>query len=93
MLGGPPHFPCGCGGHTGVLVMHGGNGGISDLGRRFVRCFVAALDDAGLPADPEFRTAVRADMKWAVAEVLAHEERAAVPAGLPMLRWGWNGSY
>ncbi|QJY50099.1 group II truncated hemoglobin [Pseudonocardia broussonetiae] len=91
VLGGPPHFSRACGGHTDVLVLHGGNGDISDLGRRFVRCFVAALDDAGLPADPEFRTAVRAYMEWAVADVLAHEEPAAVPAGLPMPRWGWNG--
>ncbi|MBW0091037.1 oxidoreductase [Pseudonocardia sp. KRD-184] len=91
VLDGPPHFSGDCGSHTEVLVMHGGNGDMSDLGRRFVDCFVAAIDDAGLPDDAEFRAALRAYMEWAVADVLAHEEPADVPAQLPLPRWDWNG--
>ena len=52
--------------------MHAGNGDITDLGRRFVRCFVAAADDAQLPADPAFREALRAYMEWAVDDVLTY---------------------
>jgi hemoglobin len=92
VLGGPPRFSSECGDHSAVLQMHAGNGDMSDLGRRFVDCFVGAMDDAGLPDDREFRAALRAYMEWAVAEVLAYRDRdARVPGGLPMPRWSWDG--
>ena len=92
VLGGPPAFSKTCGDHSAVLTMHAGNGDISDLGRRFVECFVAAADDAGLPADLEFRAALRSYMEWAVAEVLTYGPRDhVVPQDLPMPKWGWDG--
>ena len=92
VFGGPPRYSRGCGDQTGVLQMHAGNGDITDLGRRFVACFVAAADDAGLPADPEFREALRAYMEWAVADVLVWSpEGSRVPPGTPMPRWSWDG--
>ena len=59
------------GAQTSVLQMHAGNGDMGDLGERFLACFVAAADDAGLPGDPAFRNALRAYMRWAVDDVLA----------------------
>ncbi|WP_410564964.1 group II truncated hemoglobin [Amycolatopsis sp. cmx-4-61] len=92
VMGGPPRFSAECSDHSAMLRMHAGNGDISDLGRRFVACFVAAADDAGLPADPGFRAALRSYMEWAVAEVLTyHGPPTEVPAGLPLPRWSWNG--
>jgi hemoglobin len=91
VLGGPPRFSESCSDHSAMLVMHGGNGVMTDLGRRFVECFVLAADDADLPEDPEFRTALRAYMEWAVAEVLANAEPTEVAAGLAMPHWSWDG--
>jgi hemoglobin len=92
VMGGPSRYSELGGDHSTVLHMHSGNGDMSDLGRRFVECFVGAADDAGLPADPEFRAALRAYMQWAVDEVLSYSpEDATVPSGLPMPRWSWNG--
>lgn len=92
VLGGPPRFSGSCSDHSTVLQMHAGNGDLSDLGRRFVDCFVGAVEDAGLPADPEFRASMRAYMEWAVAEVLSYPDPdARVPAGLSMPRWSWDG--
>ena len=92
VMGGPPAYSETCGDHTSVLVMHAGNGDLSDLGRRFVECFTAAADDAGLPDPPEFRAALRAYMTWAVDEVLAYgPPDAKVAEGLPMPRWSWDG--
>ena len=92
VLGGPPRFSDECGDQSGVLLMHAHNGDMGDLGERFVACFVAAADDAGLPADPEFRAALRAYMEWAVADVLTYSPvDAAVPAAAPMPRWSWDG--
>jgi hemoglobin len=89
VMGGPPTFSQTCGDHSSVLDMHAGNGDMSDLGRRFVDCFVAAMDDAELPEDEHFRESLRAYMVWAVGEVLFYEAPGSVPGGLPMPRWTW----
>jgi hemoglobin len=92
VMGGPPVFSRRYSDHSAVLRMHAGNGDLTDLGRRFLDCFVEAQDDAGLPADPKFRAALRAYMVWAVDEVLSYPERdAAIPSGLAMPRWSWDG--
>lgn len=92
VMGGPPRYSESCGDHSGMLTMHAGNGDMTDLGRRFVECFVHAADDANLPADPEFREALRAYMRWAVDEVLSYPERdATIPANAPMPHWSWDG--
>jgi hemoglobin len=91
VLGGPPTYSQSCGDHSGVLTMHCGNGDMSDLGERFVRCFDLAMDDAELPADPDFRAAMHDYMRWAVDDVLAHEAPDSIRPGNPMPRWGWGG--
>ena len=93
VMGGPPTYSQSCGGdQTEVLRMHAGNGDITDLGERFLRCFDAAADDADLPADPAFRAALHTYMRWAVDDVLAYpDEDAVVAPGKPMPSWSWNG--
>jgi hemoglobin len=92
VMGGPPLFSQSCGTQYDVLHMHAGNGGMRDLGERFIRCFDAALDDAQLPADPDFRAAVRAYMRWAVDDVLAYAPtNAVVPRNPTIPRWSWDG--
>lgn len=92
VMGGPAVYSRSCGDHSAMLQMHAGNGDMGDLGRRFVECFVLAADDAGLPADPAFRAALRAYMEWAVDEVLSYaDEEPGVPDGLAMPRWSWDG--
>lgn len=92
VLGGPPTYSQSLGDQTVVQQMHAGNGDMTDLGRRFVSCFVQAMDDASLPADPEFRATMRAYMEWAVADVLVYSAQgSAVPLGLAMPHWSWDG--
>ena len=92
-MGGPPAYSqrqdnqtrlgCACTRATGTWAT---------WARRFVRCFEGALGDAGLPADPAFRAAMVAYMRWAVDDVLAYSpEDAVVPRGAAMPRWGWDG--
>ncbi|SDW46808.1 hemoglobin [Amycolatopsis xylanica] len=90
VMGGPPRYSAECGDHSAMLTMHAGNGDMSDLGRRFVDCFIKAADDADLPNDPEFRTALENYMRWAVAEVLSYPD-PTVPKDLTMPRWDWKG--
>jgi len=92
VFGGPPRFSGSFGGHSAMLAIHAGQGAESDLGERFVACFVQAADDVGLPGDPEFRAGLRAYMEWAVDEVMGYSPReATVAGGLPMPHWGWDG--
>ena len=92
VMGGPPAYSRSCGDQSGVLHMHARNGDMGDLGERFVRCFDQALDDAELPADPAFRDAMRAYMRWAVDDVLSYSPvDAVVPPRAAMPRWGWDG--
>lgn len=92
VMGGPATYSSTCGDESGVLALHAGNGPMGDLPERFFACFVRALDDAGLPSDPEFRAALTAYMRWAVDNVMAYSAHdAVVPAGVSMPRWDWGG--
>jgi hemoglobin len=90
VMGGPTTFSDSMSDQGAMVHMHAGNGDMSDLGRRFVECFVQAADDADLPADPEFRRALRAYMEWAVDDVLSHSYDAAA-GEQPMPHWSWDG--
>jgi hemoglobin len=92
VFGGPPRFTSEFGGQSAVLGIHAGHGMEPDLGERFVACFVAAADDAGLPPDPELRSALRSYMEWATRAMYAYNTRGAVvPPALPMPHWTWDG--
>jgi hemoglobin len=94
VFGGPASYTAKYGDHSSVLRLHCGEGSdvMEEFGRRFVACFVAAADDAGLPGDPELRQVLRAYMEWAVAEVVSYSPKdSAVPDGKPVPRWSWEG--
>jgi hemoglobin len=77
---------------TGMLRIHANNGMGHDFHGRFLTCFMAALDDAGVPDEPRLRAALRAYMTWSLDDVLQYSPRDAVVAeGLPVPRWDWTG--
>jgi hemoglobin len=92
VLGGPTTYSDTMLDETSLERMHAGNGDMSDLGRRFVDCFVGAMDDVRMPDDPDFRAAMRAYMEWATTRFIAYpDDPADVPDGLTVPRWGWDG--
>jgi hemoglobin len=92
VLGGPPAYSTECADQSHILYLHSGNGMLDDLGRRFVDCFVGAMDDAELPADPRFRAAMRGYMEWAVADILHYSPHdAKTPTDAAMPHWSWSG--
>jgi hemoglobin len=92
VFGGPAHYSERYGDQSFVLGIHSGEGAMDELGERFLACFVAAADDAGLPGDPEFRESLRSYMEWAVRDVLNYSPHdSVVPSGLAVPRWSWDG--
>lgn len=92
VLGGPPSYTEVSDGQTGMLQIHAGMGADSDLGERFVDCFVKAADDAQLPSEPDFRRVLREYMEWAVHDVHVYDPPgSSVPTGISMPRWSWEG--
>ena len=92
VMGGPAAYSAAMGDQTELLDMHANKGPMGDLGRRFVTCFDAAADDAGLPDDAEFRRVLHDYMEWAVADVLVYAPHGSVvPPGERMPHWSWDG--
>ena len=92
-LGGPAAYTASLGSYSDVARRHSGNGPHEQMDGRAVAAFVLALDDAGVPTDPELRFQLIAWFTWATA-LLNHRWASAdeVPGDLPLPAWGWDGT-
>jgi hemoglobin len=91
-LGGPSDYTQSIGDESSVVRMHSGNGEHAEMDQRAQACFAQALDDAGLPDDPQLRSALKAYFRWATDAMSAHPESTEdVPNGLDLPRWTWDG--
>lgn len=58
---------------------------------RWARLIAEAADEAGLPADPEFRSAFVAYVEWGSRIAMANSQPGtAPPPQAPVPRWGWG---
>ena len=92
-LGGPSRYTESIGGYPSVIAMHSGNGPHEQMDGRAIAAFVLALDDAGIPTDPELRSTLIAWFGWATAR-LNHrwESPDEVPADVELPQWDWDGT-
>ncbi|HET8600045.1 MAG TPA: group II truncated hemoglobin [Segeticoccus sp.] len=92
-LGGPATFSAQYGDETSVVRMHSGNGPHEEMNRRAIECFDQALVDAGLADDDRLRQVLHDYWAWATTTSMYryHESADAVPNGLPLPRWSWDG--
>ena len=91
-LGGPTDYTDSMGDQSQVVRIHAGNGEHTEMDERAQVCFALALDDAGLPNDPELRSTLKGYFRWATTTMSAYPESPdSVPSGLPMARWSWDG--
>jgi|SRR5689334_5496755 len=91
VFGGPPAYTEELGGYPRMLSKHIGLA-ISERQRaRWAQLICLAADDAGLPSDPEFRSAFAAYIEWATRIALASSQPGAdAPREAPVPRWGWG---
>lgn len=91
VFGGPPRYTEELGGYPHMLTKHLGLAITEEQRFRWVQLIARAADDAGLPDDPEFRSAFLAYVEWGTRLALANSKPGADPAReAPVPRWGWG---
>lgn len=91
VFGGPEDYSAHHGGYRHMLSKHLGLAITEDQRFRWVQLMARAADDAGLPGDPEFRSALLAYVEWGTRLALANSQPGARPLlDAPVPRWGWG---
>lgn len=91
VFGGPARYTEEMGGYTEMVAKHIDLGITTEQRRRFVALMSVAADDAGLPDDPEFRSALLAYLEWGTRLALENSQHdAVVVRAAPVPRWGWG---
>jgi len=91
VMGGPPVYTEQRGGYEQMLARHRGLGITPEQRLRFVTLLSAAADTAGLPADPEARSALMAYAEWGSRLAVENSAPDARPVErAPVPRWGWG---
>ncbi len=91
VFGGPARYSEERGGHP-TMVQHHLNRQLTEAQRsRCVQLLCACADEAGLPDDPEFRSAFVAYIEWGTRiAVINSQPGATADADAPMPVWGWG---
>ena len=91
VFGGPDRYTRELGGYEHMLAKHRGLGIKPEQRLRFATLMSRAADDAGLPADPEFRSALVAYLEWGTRLAMHNSQPGAdVAQHAPVPRWGWG---
>ena len=91
VFGGPDRYTRELGGYENMLARHRDLGIAPQQRARFVSLMSLAADDAGLPEDPEFRSALLAYLEWGTRLAMHNSQPgAAVAPHAPVPRWGWG---
>ena len=91
VLGGPAGYTERLGGYPAMLAHHRDLRITAEQRFRFASLMSLAADDAGLPTDPEFRSALVAYVEWGTRLALGNSQPGAtVIEHAPVPRWGWG---
>ena len=91
VFGGPARYTAELGGYEGMLAHHRNLAITADERVRFASLMSLAADDANLPADPEFRSALVAYLEWGTRIAYQNSQPAVkAVAHAPVPRWGWG---
>ena len=91
VFGGPPQYTEELGGYDRMVGKHRDLAITPQQRFRFASLLSLAADDAGLPDDPEFRSAFVAYVEWGTRLALHNSQPGAeVFAHAPVPRWGWG---
>ncbi len=88
---GPKNYSEQYGGYPRMISQHIGKG-LTEEGRaRWVQLLLRSAQEAGLPNDPEFRSAFGAYIEWGSRLAVENSQPGATPPDhMPMPRWDWH---
>jgi hemoglobin len=91
VFGGPRTYTESLGGYEHMLAKHLQLDITPAQRFRFASLMSLAADDAGLPEDPEFRSALVAYLEWGTRLAMGNSQPGAAVIGhAPVPRWGWG---
>jgi hemoglobin len=91
VFGGPATYSAELGGYERMLEKHRQLGITADQRFRFASLMSRAADDAAMPDDPEFRSALVAYLEWGTRLAVGNSQLdAEVVEHAPVPRWGWG---
>src|SRR5262245_16200503 len=91
VFGGPAEYSEKFGGYHRMVSKHKDLAISPEQRLRFVTLMSLAADDAALPDDPEFRSALLAYLEWGTRIAMHNSQPGAdVPQEAPMPHWGWG---
>lgn len=91
VFGGPSRYSEEFGGYQSMLAHHRDLGITPEQRFRFASLMSLAADDAALPGDPEFRSALVAYIEWGTRLALQNSQPGAeVAERAPVPHWGWG---
>lgn len=91
VFGGPPAYSGRYGGYSRMLSQHLGKQITEDWRGRWVRLLLQSAREAGLPNDPEFRSAFQSYIEWGSRLAVENSQTdSRPPEHMPMPRWDWN---
>lgn len=91
VFGGPKGYSEQYGGYSRMISQHIGKGITEAHRQRWASLLSQAADEAGLPADPEFRSAFASYIEWGSRLAVENSTLGAhPPLHMPMPRWDWG---
>jgi CDGSH-type Zn-finger protein/truncated hemoglobin YjbI len=88
---GPRDYSQEYGGYPRMISQHLGKGLTEEKRARWVQLILRSAQEAGLPADPEFRSAFSSYIEWGSRLALENSQAGArPPEHMPMPHWDWN---
>lgn len=93
VLGGPPLYSGQHGGHPEMVRHHLGKQLSEPMRRRWINLLLDTYTDLGLPADPEFASALVGYLEWGSRlAVINSAPGATVSEQAPMPKWDWGAT-
>jgi len=91
VFGGPARYTDELGGYENMLRHHLNLEITAEQRAAFVSTMSLAADDAALPADPEFRSALLAYLEWGTRLAFENSQSGSTPPpAAPVPKWGWG---
>ena len=89
-FGGPQRYTDDYGGYDRMVSQHLGKAIREEQRPRWASLMVQSADEAGLPADPEFRAAFVSYIEWGTRVAVENSTPGATPPQhMPVPRWWW----